>query len=299
MYPSLDSEYIMGVRLVWHNRVFNETAIGIRDALLLLGIDAEGSMVDQKNTPFEQIYINESTTLFIIIGFHRCTDKLPPAFVAVQSEQPGSKWFSKMYFDRLSKALAVWDFSPRNVVVLSSRGLSNVHLVPTRVPMTPYIQPTTPSKLETFTAPIPEDIDVLFYGANHPRRRCIEESLRMKGLNTVFRYYNLFDEERDSLIERAKVVLNIHYWPESSLETHRVEYLCSKGKCVISETSMDPVLDQVYKDSIKFCSYQDIVRETHLLCTSVEERRTMEYRAYHSSMRRQLDVEPLAVSLGL
>lgn len=286
----------MGVRLVWHNRVFNETATGIRDALLLLGIDAEGSMVDPNNhTPFEQIYANESTTLFIIVGFHRSTERLPLAFVAVQSEQPGSKWFSTMYFDRLSNALAVWDFSPRNVEFLSSHGLRNVHLVPTRVPMVSYMQ----TGIGTIISPVSEDIDVLFYGSNHPRRRCIEQSLRRKGLNAVFRYYNLFDEERDSLIRRAKVVLNIHYWPESSLETHRVEYLCSKGKCVVSEISMDPVLDRVYSDSIKLCPYQDIVKETLRLCTSGEERRSMECNAYHSSMRRQLDVEPLATSLGL
>lgn len=283
----------MGVRLVWHNRVFNETATGIKDALLLLGIEADGFMVDCNNTPFDKIYTNESSTLFIIIGFHRCTERLPLAFVAVQSEQPGSKWFSDKYFSRLSKALAVWDFSPRNVEYLTSRGLKNLHLVPTRVPMSPYVSTPCPPP-----SPV-NDIDVLFYGSNHPRRRCVEESLHKKGLNAVFCYYNLFDDERDALIDRAKVVLNIHYWPESSLETHRIEYLCSRGKCVVSETSMDPALDRVYSGSIRFCPYRDISKEAYRICRSVGERRSMECEAYHTSMARQLDVGAVASSLGL
>jgi len=278
----------MDVKVIWFSNVFSETATGIKDALFLLGIDADGSILDNR-AKFKDIYLNHETTMFIILGFHRCIDQLPPNFIAVQMEQPGSKWFSKEYFSRLACARAVWDFSPRNVTYLEKIGLVNVHLVPTRVPMRSYVIDTIVPR---------QDIDVLFYGANHPRRKAIEDSLRKSRLNVVFRYYNLFDSDRDSLISRAKIVLNIHFWTESSLETHRIEYLCSKGKCIISEYSKDPDLDHIYRESIKFCKYDHIVKEAKRYCNNSKMRKELESMAYHTSMERQFDTNNILNSMS-
>jgi len=280
----------MDVRIIWHSNIFSETATGIKDALFLMGIDADGDILSDRCCEFEEAYPNNKNTLFIILGIHRSTPKLPSNYIAVQMEQPGSKWFSQDYFDKLSCARAVWDFSPRNVHYLRNEGLTNVYLVPTRVPMRSYVLETIDKK---------QDIDVLFYGANHPRRKAIEDSLKKSKLNVVFRYYSLFDSDRDALISRAKVVLNIHFWTESSLETHRIEYLCSKGKCVISEYSKDPDLDNIYKESIVFCGYNAMVKQVHRYCRNFKIRKEMEYNAYHTSMKRQLDTNHILNSLVL
>ena len=71
----------------------------------------------------------------------------------------------------------------------------------------------------------------------------------------LFRYYDLFGEEREEVIARSKLVINMHFWPKSSLETHRIEYLMARGKCVVSENSMDDDLDEEYSKAVKFTKY--------------------------------------------
>ena len=47
----------------------------------------------------------------------------------------------------------------------------------------------------------------------------------------------MFDDDRDFYIQHSKVIINIHTEEGSALELHRVNYLLSLGKCVISERS--------------------------------------------------------------
>ena len=278
----------MTVRVVWTSHVFDETSVGIQDVLLLLGIDSSGD-ISTTNDNFETTYPNHQTTLFVILGFHKSMEQLPDNFIAVQMEQSGSKWFSKRYVERLSRARIVWDFSISNVTMFKKMGLTNIHFIPTRVPMCPFFDF---NKIK----PV-QDIDVLFYGAKHQRRSHIENLLKRKGLQVVFRYYNLFGKDRDDLIHRSKVVLNIHYYMESSLETHRIEYLCSKGKCVLSEYSNDHELDNLYKGSVHFCKYDEIVSKAYQYCKNETLRHNLEVNSYLGCSRRQFDKSHVRESL--
>ena len=47
-------------------------------------------------------------------------------------------------------------------------------------------------------------------------------------------------------INRARVIVNVHYYPTAGLETHRIDGAHAKGKCVVSEHSLDPGLDELY-----------------------------------------------------
>ena len=278
----------MTVRVVWTSHVFDETSVGIQDVLLLLGIDSYGD-ISTTNDNFETTYPNHQTTLFVILGFHKSMEQLPDNFIAVQMEQSGSKWFSKRYVERLSRARIVWDFSISNVNMFKKMGLENIHFIPTRVPMCPFFDF---NKIK----PV-QDIDVLFYGAKHQRRSHIENLLKKKGLKVVFRYYNLFGKDRDDLIHRSKVVLNIHYYMESSLETHRIEYLCSKGKCVLSEYSNDHELDNLYKGSVHFCKYDEIVSKAYQYCKNETLRHNLEVNSYLGCSSRQFDKSHVRESL--
>jgi len=278
----------MTVRVVWTSHVFDETSVGIQDVLLLLGIDSSGD-ISTTNDNFETTYPNHQTTLFVILGFHKSMEQLPDNFIAVQMEQSGSKWFSKRYVERLSRARIVWDFSISNVTMFKKMGLTNIHFIPTRVPMCPFFDS---NKIK----PV-QDIDVLFYGAKHQRRSHIENLLKRKGLQVVFRYYNLFGKDRDDLIHRSKVVLNIHYYMESSLETHRIEYLCSKGKCVLSEYSNDHELDNLYKGSVHFCKYDEIVSKAYQYCKNETLRHNLEVNSYLGCSSRQFDKSHVRESL--
>jgi len=58
----------------------------------------------------------------------------------------------------------------------------------------------------------------------------------------------IFDDDRDYYVLRSKVIINVHSADDSSLELHRINYLTSLGKCVISErSSLDPGLDDAYE----------------------------------------------------
>lgn len=135
-----------------------------------------------------------------------------------------------------------------------------------------------------------EDVDVLFYGARCKRRESLERDFQKSGLRAVFRYNDLFEDDREDLISRSKVVLNVHYWPSSSLETHRVEYLCSRGKCVLSEYSSDPELDSLYSGSVAFVPYNAIVKTAESYVADDTSRKTLETYARSFSFRNQTDV---------
>jgi len=101
-------------------------------------------------------------------------------------------------------------------------------------------------------------VDVLLFGTLNSRREEIGRLLRNKGLNVVFKRFTSL-EEQESYICSAKVVVNVHYYPEASLEVHRVNPLLARGKCVVSEMGSDPELDDMYKSAVVFASYQDLV----------------------------------------
>lgn len=54
-------------------------------------------------------------------------------------------------------------------------------------------------------------------------------------------------QQQGICIARARVIVNMHYYEEAGLETHRVDAAHAKGKCVVSERSTDPALDVIYE----------------------------------------------------
>ena len=277
----------MSIYIVWNNVVFEETAVGISDALFISGFDAK----IQKNNDFFD------DSLYIMMGLHRfnLNDKLPKNFIAIQSEQLGSKWITKDYLSVLSRARVVWDFSDRNIQYFNKSLSIPCRDIGTRVPMDVFY-PDSPSMKRHFSGR-QKDIDILFYGARCPRRESMELKFKKNGFNTVFRYYDLFREERDDLISRSKVVLNIHYYIPSSLETHRIEYLCSRGKCVISENSSDVILDKKFTQSILFSSTENMVKLATKFVNDEKARSFMEECAQKHSMSRQSNTRVLVESL--
>lgn len=267
-----------GIQIIWNHVVFEETAVGICDALFLSGFDAE---VCRMRLGFEF----RKDILYVILGLHRFL-KVPETYIAIQAEQVESKWMTESYLNNLLRAVYVWDFSSRNCAFLREKGIV-CHKVRTRVPMDIFY-PGSSSMVEHFSRRT-KDIDVLFYGARCPRRESIERDFKKTSLRVVFRYNDLFREEREHLICRSKVVLNIHYWPTASLETHRIEYLCSRGKCVVSERSMDSELDSDYSGSIAFVSSNCIVATAEHYATKDESRGILEARSQRNSFKTQTD----------
>ena len=272
-----------GVVILSSGAVFDESSRGVHDALTLLGVDSTIKSHESAGDLADDV-------ICIILGLHKFDGLLPNTYVAIQSEQTGSKWFTDDYVRKLKKAAFVWDFSPLNVARCTERGIGNVCWVPARVPMDIFVRGSGMFNYH-FQQHFSDDIDVLFYGSESPRRKEMFSMLsRLPGCRVAFKYYTLFGKDREDLIRRAKIVLNIHYWPSSALEAHRIEYACARGKCIISEPSADKALDAIYSKCVDFATYADIPARVRHLLRNNEARVSLGKEAQKNCFRNQFSL---------
>jgi hypothetical protein len=152
------------------------------------------------------------------------------------------------YLDLLRRAIAIWEYSPSNKVYLESKGFTNVFYCP------PGYHPVA-NKIRWTTQ---RDYDFIFFGAMSERRLRFLKMLSVRGFKVaaISEKNKLFGIERDKVISRAKVVLNLHFFDNIyTLETVRISYLLSNKAVVISEKSdHDP-----YNSAVIFASYSDLL----------------------------------------
>lgn len=203
----------------FHVRAFDEVAEVIHAGLLGLGVDCERSVgrlaEGRKNIVFGAHLLPPGTVL-------------PGDAIVYNLEQivDGAIWVTPRYLDLLRRH-RVWDYSARNCSALASLGVRD----PVHVPLgyAPSLERIAPAR---------EDIDVLFYGAYSARRLAVLERLERRGWGVV-RSNGIYGEERDALVARARIVLNVHYYEESRLEVPRCLYLIANGRFILSEMSPD------------------------------------------------------------
>jgi len=151
---------------------------------------------------------------------------LPERYISYQTEQNGTHWFSDKYRERLSKSLAVWEYSEGNLFEYENK---NISIVTAGID----IQPKRT-----------KDIDVLFYGALNERRK-----QALKGINCKV-VDNLLGAAMQSVIARSKTVLNIHYYKPNVFEIFRANECLSHHCNFVSEHSLHST--EKYKDIVKF-----------------------------------------------
>lgn len=161
------------------------------------------------------------------------------------------------YLDFLSRALSVWDYSPRNFEYLKSKGLKNVV----------YVPPGYQSACENFSwHESPHEFDFLFIGSLSQRRSAFLESLIKKGyrVGAITENNGAFGEARDQVVANSKIIVNVHCFDDLDvLETVRLSYLLTNHAVVISEASdHDP-----YGGAVGFANYVDLAA----YCISVLE----------------------------
>ncbi len=106
-------------------------------------------------------------------------------------------------------------------------------------------------------APMP-DIDVLFIGSLVARRIQILQALERQGARVVA-VYGRYGRERDDLIARAKIVLNIHFHPAKVFEIVRVSYLLANRRFVVSESGSDATVEGAFAGGVVFAEYDRLV----------------------------------------
>jgi hypothetical protein len=149
------------------------------------------------------------------------------------------------YLEVLINAHAIWDYAPYNQSYLAAHGFHNVYITP----------PAYHSSIETLQLKEQKDIDILFYGSPHDRRKKVIQDLIKRDIKVVY-VESLFGEDRNNLIRRAKIVLNIHAWYGLDvLETVRLSFLLANKCFIISENSdYNP-----YSDGVIFAPYESLV----------------------------------------
>jgi 2-polyprenyl-3-methyl-5-hydroxy-6-metoxy-1,4-benzoquinol methylase len=168
----------------------------------------------------------------IVLGAHLLnedeTKALPPGTIIYNLEQLGSSHLSPVYYG-LAKRHQIWDYSPVNIAVWQHRQCA----FPPVLVEIGY----TPELRRIAVAPI-QDIDVLFYGSINEQRRSILLQLQEADVR-VHAVFGAYGKERDALIARSKLVLNLHCYGAKLFEVVRVSYLLANSKAVVSEEAAD------------------------------------------------------------
>ena len=250
--------------------VFKETAIALYHTISNMGYNCK--LVNTMDS--------NSDNYYLILGAHNYLDQFPKNYIIYQLEQTNiyiidedgnkkEKLFSNRYILTLMNARQVWDYSLSNIKYLKKHyKLKNVYHLP--VYYTPY--------LDTMKYHMEErPIDILFYGSINSRREKILTELGKKYKVKVY-INNLWDKDRDEMIKKSKIVINIHYYQNAILELHRISYLLSNKCLVISENGRDS--NQFEKITI-LSSYTNLIKECDKwLSKTDEERKKMALYSY-------------------
>ena len=159
-----------------------------------------------------------------------------------------------------------WDYSKSNIKFLSQLAMAHP---PQYVPIG-----FVPKLCRIPAAPL-QDIDVLFYGYLNPRRAQILQALAARNLQ-VYHAIDCYGQERDALIARAKVVLNVHYYESKIFEIVRVSYLSANRKAVVSEVDVDTDIDPMYQQAIVGVPYNELVETCYQLVHDPVRRKQQE-----------------------
>lgn len=162
------------------------------------------------------------------------------------SDRDGFVRGNSNYLNLLKQASGVWDYNEANRDYLGQHGCKNVAHIP--IGYSTVLERIRHSHVSE------KDIDVLFCGAMNERRRKVVQALRDSGMK-VEAPFGVYGQARDQWIARAKIVLNLHQFETTQLETVRVSYLLNNRCFVISESSDS----NPYDDGVVFASYGDLV----------------------------------------
>lgn len=170
----------------------------------------------------------------------------PPVYIAFQMEQSiNPRWLTDEYIDILHKAYAVFDYSLKNVEFFSKdpKLASKLYYMPIDV---------CQNLMQRECSEEGKLYDVLFYGAPF-----IEN--RQRYLKPIGEKYNLriisekFGPELYREMNKAKILINIHYYENALLETTRLYESLSVSDClIISERSGDPHEESALEGIVDF-----------------------------------------------
>lgn len=216
--------------------------------------------------------------LQLVLGSHEAA-LLLPNYIVFQTEQQASLLSPNLppHLNVLQGASHVLVFSSFHRVIMQGLGISRSSAVPMYVALSRLAESAAlnrrqalleqlrlhPDESQSWVDPLSASsylADILFFGGLSDRRRAVFNAT-LPGMSSAVRTVivtgtmkdMVFDDERDDLVIRSKVVVNFHGTNQASLNVHRINYLLALGKCVVSERSeTDPQLDEEYSEAVVF-----------------------------------------------
>jgi hypothetical protein len=245
-----------------HSAAFNEVAETIHYALRALGHD---SVLTTDGALPERLHVVLGSNLLLHYPLPLARNAI---LYNLEQVEVGSSWFRPELIE-IFRRYVLWDYSKQNAAALDALGVQVAHVVPIG-----YVKELT--RLQR--APEP-DIDVLFFGSMNLRRQEIIDRMSAAGLR-VGAAFGVYGKERDALIGRAKLLLNVHFYDAKVLEMVRISYLLANRCAVLSEHSSDPAEDATLAEGVAFADYEHLVQRARELIDAPDERERLARRGF-------------------
>lgn len=253
---------------IFVNRIeFKEVSYSLKENLNQYGLNT------QLTSHFD--YNNQDKDLYIIFGSQHIIDTFPKKYMIYQLEhsnvsiiennqleEQNYKIFNRKYIEILQNAIIVLEFSNNNI---SFYNKINTQLTPKiKSFYTPICYSSYLSQYKQYLKShhldnlqeVDKNIDILFIGNINNRIQNILKTLINLGYRVE--YHNYSNNILDKII-KSKIILNIHYYEESLLETQNIIYLLSNKSFIISENSADKIEDSKFDNCLILCEYDKIV----------------------------------------
>jgi len=232
----------MSIKIISAHAIFTENALVMSQRL---------------NIPLEKDFAPKPGDLYLVFGAHEIAPTLwmvqkqmnnQFGYIILNTEQIKSKaWCNKYYIDLCRD----------NPVFQYSTFLSNE--IRDKFKINPYsffIFEFLGFKKEDLE--ITEEYDITFIGAKSEKREKLIEEIKAtfpdKKIYVDFEYKNNTPVDLSRILHSSKIVLNIPFYEDNALETHRINKALSCGCKVVSLFSGDDDANDFYKDYIWFTS---------------------------------------------
>ena len=227
----------MSIKVISGHPVFNENAV----------------VLSQKNKwTLEKEFNPQANDLYIVFGAHELAHQLLEiqyrknssfGYVILNSEQIHSQFFKNKYYIQLMKRNVVCDYNTLTCDYLRQnfdiKVFSYYHF-----------------EFMKFPEEQQRIYDVCFIGSKNQHR---EETLnKLQEQFPDLKFYIDLDWKHGSsesitkILSQSKIVLNMPFYEDNALETHRINKALACGCQVVSTFSKDKDADEFYKDYIYF-----------------------------------------------
>ena len=173
---------------------------------------------------------------------------LPSQAIIYNLEQiiPGSAWATPAWLKSVEGHL-IWEYSEKNMSYWKDRGARAIHVPIGYAPNLTRIERT-----------VDRDIDVVFYGSMNNRRSRILDDLKSRNFRCA-PLHGVYGAQRDRIIARSKLAINIHYYVPNIFEVVRGSYLVANSVPLLSERNADTYVPREWDSLAYWAPYDHLV----------------------------------------